>query len=505
MPEGAKKILSSRRNVSLIIFFILLLIVVPFFLYNAVSSITIPEIEPYTSLGWIKYNGPDWIIKQTVATEVFLIIVVGTLLFWRFRLAIGLTGLAILLATGLIDLNLLIEYANLPLILFLASMMIIIHYLDELGLFDEIMNRTVNLTRFEPKLLLVSIMGLSAIMAALVDEVSSILFMSTLIIRICRRFKLDAFPYMITAIVATNIGSSATVVGNPVGVYVALRGGLTAGDFFKWSTPAAFLALLIAMLFFLRREKGFLSEARTKILEVLAEEEKAELRITKHKYLKRAIAIFIITLAVIFSHNIIEHLLGLEKNVILIAGPILISGMVMLMETERAREIFEKGVDWWTLLFFICLFGNAATLEFTGVTHKIGTALTNATGMLEGASPIIATAATFVLLTITVAVTSAGADNLAIVAAMFPVASFLVNSNLAYSHILWWPLVIGGCYGGNLTTVGSTANIVAVDRMERARLGRMDLKQWIKRTLLITILTLAIAQAYIIGLTLITV
>lgn len=125
----------------------------PILLYTAVSHITIPEVEPYKSLEWLKFNEPDWAIKQTVATEVFLVVVVGTLLFWRFRLAIGLTGLAILLGTGLINLNLLIEYSNLPLILFLASMMIIIHYLDELRLFEEIMERTVNLTRFEPRLL----------------------------------------------------------------------------------------------------------------------------------------------------------------------------------------------------------------------------------------------------------------------------------------------------------------------------------------------------------------
>jgi len=504
MPEGVKKTLSNKKNTSLILFFLILLIVVPILIHTAVSSIIIPETEPYRSLEWLKYNEPEWVIKQTIATEVFLVVIVGILFFWRLRLALGLTGAAILLATGLLSLNLLIEYANLPLILFLVGMMIIIHYLDELGLFEELMDRTVNLTHFEPRLLLVAIMALSAIMAALVDEVSSILFMSTLILRICKRFKLDAFPYMLTAIVATNIGSTATVVGNPVGVYVALRGGLTAGDFFKWATPAALLSLLLAMLFFLRREKGYLSEARTKILDKLSEEKSADSIISKHKHLRKAIAIFIVTLGVIFSHNIVEEALGLDKNVILIAGPIMISGLVLLTEAKRAREIFERGVDWWTLLFFICLFGNAATLEYTGVTHKVGIALMTTVSVLEGTPTIITTTVTFVLLTLTVAVTSAGADNLAIVAAMFPVASYFANSNLPYSSILWWPLVIGGCYGGNLTTVGSTANIVALDRMEKAGLGHVDLRRWLKRTFIITILTLIIASLYIIGVAVIT-
>jgi len=504
MLTKVKKSLLNKKTASRILFFLIILIGLPILLYTATSSVTIPEIEPYKSLEWLKYNEPGWVLKQTVATEVFLVVVVGTLLFWRFRLAIGLTGLAILLATGLISLSLFIEYANLPLILFLASMMIIIHYLDELGLFEEIMNRTANLTQFEPRLLLVAIMALSAIMAALVDEVSSILFMSTLIMRICKRFKLDAFPYMLTAIVATNIGSTATVVGNPVGVYVALRGGLTAGDFFKWSTPAAILSLLLAVFFFIRMEKGYLSEARAKILSKLSEEKSAEFRISKHKHLRKAIVIFIVTLGVIFSHNIVEKALGLDKNVILIAGPIMVSGIVLLTEAKRAREIFERGVDWWTLLFFICLFGKAATLEHTGVTQKVGIALMTTVSMLEVTPTIITTTVTFVLLTLTVAMTSAGADNLAIVAAMFPVASYLANSDLPYSAILWWPLVIGGCYGGNLTTVGSTANIVALDRMEKARLGHVDLRQWLKRTLVITILTLIIASLYIIGVAVIT-
>jgi Na+/H+ antiporter NhaD/arsenite permease-like protein len=161
----------------------------------------------------------------------------GSLLFWRFRVAFAFIGVSTLLGLGLIDIPKLIEFAGLDIIIFLISAMTIIGFLEERAFFEYLINRITKLVGLNADKLVIVLMGLSALFAALVDEVTSILFITSTILHLTGKYKVNPIPFILMAVFATNIGSSATVVGNPVGVMIALRAGLSFIEFIRWATP----------------------------------------------------------------------------------------------------------------------------------------------------------------------------------------------------------------------------------------------------------------------------
>lgn len=174
---------------------------------------------------------------QVLSLSIFFMVIFGTILFWRFRLSFTLIGIFFLLFFGLLDIPHLIEFAGLDIILFLIGMMILVGYLEENYFFESLVDTLTRYVGPRPLLLLVALMAAGAVSAALVDEVTSILFMTATMIHLTSRFGVNPIPFMIIQVFATNIGSSATVVGNPIGVMIAMRAGLTFQDFLRVATP----------------------------------------------------------------------------------------------------------------------------------------------------------------------------------------------------------------------------------------------------------------------------
>ena len=185
--------------------------------------------------------------QQLLAVTIFSSFILGTLFYWQFRLAFALIGMMLLLATKVIDIPHLVEFANLDIILFLVGMMLVIGFLEERRFFEVVTERLLATIGRRPYALLAAMMGFSMLAAALVDEVTSILFMTTLTLHVTKRFKVTPFPFLMMIVFATNIGSSATVVGNPIGVLIALRAGLTFADFLRWASPISVATLLLAI------------------------------------------------------------------------------------------------------------------------------------------------------------------------------------------------------------------------------------------------------------------
>lgn len=297
--------------------------------------------------------------KQFIAGVIFITSILASLFFWRFRVGIVAMGLTLLILTGTIDIETSLKFMNFDVIIFLIGMMVLVAMLRDVGFFSWIGIRLNKFAKFNAKNLLVIILSLSAVMAALVDEVTSILFISTLIISICDYYKVNPVKYLISAIFATNIGSSWTVLGNPIGVIIAMRASLTFEDFIRWALPVglASLAILIfLMLLILRKDiKVFQQNIDKKIKEenLKSIEEIVETvdKTIDKKALKIGIAIFFSIIFLISIHARIENILNLEKNTFLIIAPIAGAGVAMTWRRERAQKYIER-VDWWNLVFF---------------------------------------------------------------------------------------------------------------------------------------------------------
>ncbi|MEM2652199.1 MAG: SLC13 family permease, partial [Candidatus Caldarchaeum sp.] len=290
--------------------------------------------------------------SQAVSLVVLGGMIGATLMFWRFRLVFAFFALAIMLGTNLLEIKLLIEFAHLDTILFLASMMMVVGYLEDARFFEVLMDKLLARVGNRPRVLVASLIAMSALLAALVDEVTSILIMAAIILDFTSRYNLNPVRFIILAVFATNIGSSATVVGNPVGVMIAFRAGLGFADFLRWATPistaALFLFILISMYVYRTDIKMLANNLGKQPVNPTftangINGDKFDIRVPA--------AIFIATITGLILHTPIEQVLGLGKNAMLLGVPFLFAGAVMLLERERARELVERRIDWWTLLF----------------------------------------------------------------------------------------------------------------------------------------------------------
>lgn len=420
--------------------------------------------------------------QQVLATTIFAGFIFGTLLFWEFRVAFALTGIALLFASGMLDVEHFIEFASLDVILFLVGMMIVIGYLEEKDFFTRALNRVLPTISRGAVTLMVALMGLSFLSAALVDEVTSILFMAAITMRIARHYGLSPVPYLIMVVFATNIGSSATVVGNPIGVLIALRAGLTFPDFLRWATPISIIALVVTIVlsfWYFRKPMADLQAAIEKRAQ--GHDDPGETGGILVPSL-----LFVGTIAGLLLHKNIEAWLGLEQNIMLIGVAMLSAGIVLFIERRRAKVLVETRVDWWTLLFFMLLFASAGTLRYVGVTEHIAQGMINATaGNLT---------ALFLLITWSIGILTALMDNVLAVASFIPVVGDLADVGMQVTP-LWWGMLMGGTVLGNLTFIGSTANIVAIGMLEREAGKNITFMEWFWPGLVTSVPSLGLATA----------
>lgn len=414
---------------------------------------------------------------QMLACAVFAMTVLATLLFWEFRLAVAFLGIAALFACNVLTLDRFVESCELPVILFLMGMMVTVAVLKELGFFTWIIQLIVNTHRMTGIAFTLSVMGLSALLACAVDEVTSIVFVCALVFHVCDTLRVSATPFLMMAVMATNIGSAGTMIGNPVGLLISHRAGFTFEDFIVWAFPVMIACLIAAMgvlLLWFRREIKQLSDRLDE-----RRKQKLDLGPLVRVPYRRGLAIFVITVGIIAIHHRIETLLGLEQNTLLMTAPLAIAGMLMIWRHERAKHYIEAEVDWWELLFFMMLFAKAGALEHTGVASRIAT---DFAATFHG-SPVLLLS---VMLGIS-AIGSALVDNVVFVAAFVPVVRELQATPL------WWALLFGACLGGNMTMIGSAANIIAVGMLEKRHRRSINFVQWLKVGVIVGTVTCVVA------------
>ncbi|MDD5108476.1 MAG: SLC13 family permease [Candidatus Omnitrophica bacterium] len=408
--------------------------------------------------------------QQSLSIGIFSASILGTLFFWDFRLSFAFIGTSVLLVTNTIDLEHVIEFSSLEVILFLVGMMVIIGLLKDSGVFAWIVSLILRIPKLTGKKFAFFIAIISFLLACTVSEVISIIFIVAAILEICDYFETDPVPFIILSVLTTNIGSAATVLGNPIGILIASKSGLTFEDFIIKALPLAifcFITTIIISFFWYRKSIKTLTEqiGKFEANDILIK----LISIPAQKNLKISLWIFGVMLVFISLHHRIELALKLSPNTVLLVVPLITSGLVMIWKHQRARKFIEKDVEWWTLLFFLLLFVQAGTLKYTGATVFIAKHMLEATGnninFLISSILWISTIGSSVL------------DNVVLVAAFIPVVQGFQSLNINL-HPLWWALLFGGCLGGNITLIGSTANIVAIGILEKEKRVKINFFTW---------------------------
>jgi Na+/H+ antiporter NhaD/arsenite permease-like protein len=394
-------------------------------------------------------------------------------MFWRFKVAIAFVGVVILLLTRTIDLPSTLEFMNVDVIIFLIGMMVVAGFLRRSGFFRWLLAKLFKISQFDPRKMMIIVLVLAAVVSALTNEVTSILFITPLVLDLCDYFRVNPVNQLISVVLATNIGSSWTVLGNPVGILIALRSGLTFSDFLQWALQVGAISLvcLIAIVLFWQREPLRLLKAKVEAIKSSGVDFISKWAEVKDKRLFRgSTAIFLGVIIALALHHQAEFMLGLGNGTLLVGASVLGAGIAMLWHRGLAREILMRDVDWWTLIFFMFLFAKAGALKYVGLTDIIADNLLRLSGSnMAVLIPAVLWISGFA---------SAAADNVVVVTTFVPVLQNL--SAQMGTPVLWWALLFGGCFGGNLTMVGSTANIVALSVLEDRTRYSIRFGHWVK-------------------------
>ena len=408
--------------------------------------------------------------QQALSIAIFSVSILGTLFFWDFRLSFAFLGAAILLATRTIDIEQLVKFSSLEIILFLVGMMVIIGLLKDSGFFAWIVSLFLRIRNLTARKFVISLAIISALLSCAIDEVTSIIFIVAAVLEICDYFEVEPTPYIIISVLATNIGSAGTVLGNPIGILIATKSGLTFEDFILKAFPLAMLCLSVMIFLVTFWYRHSLKKLDQQIKKLGSNEMLVRLiSVPPDRQTKTALSIFSITLLFIALSHRFDILWKLEANTIRRIVPLVTAAFIMIWKHNKAREFIEKDVEWWTLLFFLLLFAQAGTLKYTGATEVFAAKIVSFTRN----SPHFLTAVILWLSTIG----SSILDNVVLVAAFIPIIQGFQTLNVNLRP-LWWALLFGGCLGGNITLVGSTANIVALGILEKEKNIRMAFFRW---------------------------
>lgn len=434
--------------------------------------------------------------QSVVAVSTFIAVICTTLFFWTHRVAAAFIGVTVLIGTHAMTLQGMLRATELDIIFFLIGMMIIVGALKDLGFLTWVIQSIINMKRMSGPTFVVILCLLSAVLASVVDEVSSIVVVLALVFQVCDTLKVKATPFILIAVLATNIGSAATMLGNPVGIFIGNKAGFTFSQFLVGATPIALVSLVattILILFWYRKD----IKAMTAAMNSHRARQYGLGPIIKIPFI-RGFVVLVLTVLTIAFHHQIESALGLtgieNKNAFLIVTPLIIAGILMASRPYRARHYVEHDVEWWTLLFFLLLFAIAGSLQENHVTENLAQKLA---GMVTGGDQAAAAhnpnpklMIPFVL--IVSALGSAFVDNIVFVAAFTPVVQSLIDISASYTT-LWWALLFGACFGGNITAIGSTANIVALGLLEKRGHAHIGFFKWLKIGFVVGMVTCLIA------------
>ncbi len=436
--------------------------------------------------GFVARNG-GLNFHQALSVGIFSASIMGTLFFWEFRLSFAFLGSSLLLLTKAIDLDNFLRLTMLEVVLFLVGMMIVVALLKDSGFFAWIVVRILRVRRLTGPKFTFLVIAISAVLACVVDEVTSIIFMVAAILEICDYYEVDPIPFVIISIMATNVGSAATVLGNPIGILIATQAGLHFEDFILKALPLACvsLAMMTGIMYWLFRRP--IREMSRRLSEMQADETLLRLiAVPMDRQLRIGLGIFGAMIVTIAFHHRLEMLMGLERNTVLLIMPLITAGIIMMWKWRKAREYVEHGVEWWTLLFFMLLFAQAGTLKYTGATDIIAAKVLD----IAQHNPHLLTG----IVLWGSSIGSSLLDNVIVVVTAIPIIKSFFEIGMG-SETLWWSLLLGGCLGGNITLIGSTANIVAIGILEKEKHVRIRFSQWIGVGLVVGLSTTAVTWA----------
>ncbi len=399
------------------------------------------------------------------------------------RVAAALTGAGVILAVGVIgpDDAFFSQETGIDwnVIFLLFGMMVIVGVLRQTGIFEYVAIWAAKRARGRPFQVMALLCLITALASAALDNVTTVLLIAPVTLLVCEKIGVRPVPFLIAEALASNIGGTATLVGDPPNLIVASKSGLGFNDFLVNLAPIVIVMLVafVALSRFLFR-KDFTADP-AQVAEVMKLDEREAIQ--DRPLLVRSLLVLGLVLAGFTLHSVLH----LEPSVVALLG----AGLLVAL-SGLPPQTYLVDIEWETLLFFAGLFMLVGSLVKTGVIGHVATALVTVTG---DSVPV----AMMVLLWGS-AVLSAVVDNIPFVATMTPVVDQLVSGNGAFAgqNGLWWALLLGADLGGNATAIGASANVVVAGIAKKSG-HPISFWEFTRYGSVVALVTLAIATPYL--------
>ena len=370
---------------------------------------------------------------------------------------------------------------DLNVIFLLMGMMIIVGVLKKTGLFQWLAYKSYALARGNVFALSAILMVVTALASAFLDNVTTMLLMIPVTIEIAVTLKVNPIAFLIPEVFASNVGGTATLIGDPPNIIIGSYAKLSFLDFVANLAIICLICLVVCLVYYLYWYKKSYLKAEVKDVDRTIAYLKEEYRITNGKLAVLALGVLGFTIFLFIFHGVLH----MEPSIAALTGA------VALLAISRVDivEMLEHEVEWPTLIFFVALFMVIAGAEETGLIQIIAEWVRD----MSAGNLMVAT----VMILWVSAIASAFIDNIPFTATMLPIVAFL-NTTIpgAESGILWWSLALGACMGGNGTMIGASANVVTVGLAEKAGY-HISFVQYMKACWWPMIITIVLCNVYL--------
>ena len=389
----------------------------------------------------------DALIPVIVFIAVYILIAFE----WLNKAVAAILGVMALVVLNIIDVHTAAGYIDYETIMLLIGMMSIVAILRHSGFFNILTVAIAKWTGGQPLLIMIFFCLATAVISAFLDNVTTVLIMVPIIIELTRGMGLDPKIYVIILAITSNLGGTATLVGDPPNIIIGSKVGLTFNQFAIYLSLPVVLSLIGVLAFFRAANRDSFKPIDNSLIKLFSVQlmlEKIRFDFLSVKIDRRFLIKSITCLAVAIGLFVTQTLTGLSPGVVALTV-----AMILLVITRMELEQVLLEIEWSTLLFFIGLFVLVGALEHKGVIDWLARNIF----LRAGDNPYV-----LVLLVLWVSgIVSGFIDNIPFTITMIPIVQTLLAAHPIPHFILWWALSLGACLGGNLTLIGASANIVS--------------------------------------------
>ncbi|MGI5874433.1 MAG: ArsB/NhaD family transporter [Bacillota bacterium] len=413
---------------------------------------------------------------QILSIAVFVLVMALIISEKLHRAVVSLAGAMLLILMGALTFEEGIEAIDFNTLGVLFGMMLFVAVVRESGLFEYMAIKAAKVSKGDPWRIMMSFILITAVFSAILDNVTTVLLVGPMTFTICRILKTDPVPFLMTEILASNIGGTATLIGDPPNIMIGSAASLSFFDFIAVDGPVVVVLMALMVLAF-----RFLYGRRLHV----SEEERAEIMLLDEKKAIRDEGLFkksLAMIAVVTLAFMLHGVLGVESSEVALAA-----GILMVLIGRANLESAVQHVEWTTLLFFIGLFIVVGSLEVNGVIQLMAQWILD----VFADNPLLLM---IVILWVS-AVLSAILDNIPFVATMIPLVLAMEAGGVDVVP-LWWAISLGACLGGNGTLIGASANVV-LSGISGKHGHPITFTQFLKVGFPVMVVTVAIAMVYL--------